>query len=102
MACKYVQASHSILLRNETILFHESQNVRLLKEHDLLIEGNLISNIGQDLVLPPGCKEIDCTSKIISPRFIDAHRHLWQSQVRFPVSSIAPACGQHSLVNHLT
>ncbi|OGM39566.1 hypothetical protein ABOM_011786 [Aspergillus bombycis] len=74
--------SHSTLLRNGTILFHEGQNVRWLKDHDLLIEGDKISEIGQNLVAPSGCKQIDCAAKIISPGFIDAHHHLWQSQLK--------------------
>ncbi|OJJ35947.1 hypothetical protein ASPWEDRAFT_41169 [Aspergillus wentii DTO 134E9] len=71
-----------ILLRNGTILVHEGDKVKWLKEHDLLIEGNAIGQIGQALPSTSGCREIDCTSKIISPGFIDAHHHLWQSQLK--------------------
>ncbi|PLB45058.1 amidohydrolase [Aspergillus steynii IBT 23096] len=72
----------SILLRNGTILQHEGQEVRSLKECDLLIEGDKITGIGQNLAPPTGCKEVDCTSKIISPGFINGHHHLWQSQLK--------------------
>jgi cytosine/adenosine deaminase-related metal-dependent hydrolase len=73
-----------ILLRNGTVLTHEGDNVVVLREHDILVKGNIIKAIGKDLA--PRDHEgrvIDCTGKIISPGFIDTHHHLWQTQVKY-------------------
>lgn len=73
---------HSLLLRGGTILFHEGNKVKVLEDCDLLTEGNKISKIGSSLNPPPGTRIVDCRNKIVSPGFIDTHRHLWQSQVK--------------------
>ena len=49
---------------------------------DVLIEGPSISAVGPNLQPPPGATIIDCTNAIVSPGFIDTHRHTWQTQLR--------------------
>ncbi|PCH04011.1 Amidohydrolase 1 [Penicillium occitanis (nom. inval.)] len=72
----------SILLRNGTVLSHDGDKVVVLKNHDILIVGNTIRQIGQNLTLPGEGRVIDCTDKIVSPGFIDTHHHLWQTQLK--------------------
>jgi cytosine/adenosine deaminase-related metal-dependent hydrolase len=71
----------SILLRNGTVLSHDGPKVVVLRNHDILVKGNTIDQIGQNLTLQGEGLVIDCTDKIISPGFIDTHHHLWQTQV---------------------
>ncbi|KAJ5356377.1 hypothetical protein N7517_010986 [Penicillium concentricum] len=72
----------AILLQGGTVLAHEGDLVKVLCDHDILIVGNKIEDIGQGLTLPDGSavRVIDCQGKIVSPGFIDTHHHLWQSQ----------------------
>jgi cytosine/adenosine deaminase-related metal-dependent hydrolase len=75
----------TILLQGGTVLAHEGDRVKVLCNHDILIVGNRIEDIGQGLTLPDrsAVRVIDCQGKIVSPGFIDTHHHLWQSQVHF-------------------
>ncbi|CEL07317.1 hypothetical protein ASPCAL10477 [Aspergillus calidoustus] len=74
----------SILLQAGTVLTHQGDRVKVLRDHDVLIVGNKIKAIGRGLTLRDGTTDrvIDCRGKIISPGFIDTHHHLWQSQMR--------------------
>jgi cytosine/adenosine deaminase-related metal-dependent hydrolase len=91
----------SILLQAGTVLTHQGDRVKVLRDHDVLIGGNKIKAIGRGLTLPDGTTDrvIDCRGKIISPGFIDTHRHLWQSQVPIPPPSYSPPIFYCSLTN---
>lgn len=73
----------TILLRGGTLLIHNSSNDVISQKADLLITGNLITRISS-AIDPPSIvtKIIDCHGKIISPGFIDTHRHMWQTQLK--------------------
>ena len=43
---------------------------------DILIENNIIKEIGNDIVVPLDCEIIDANNTFIYPGFIDAHTHL--------------------------
>ena len=75
------------LLRNAIILVHdENDHVKPHYNTDLLIEGDTIAAIGNDLALPPpsqaNIRIIDCTDKIVCPGLVDTHHHLWQTQLK--------------------
>ena len=73
----------SILLQNGTLLVHdENDNLSILHETDLLIEDGKISKISTNIQPPLEAEIIDCTSKIVSPGFVDTHHHVWQTQLK--------------------
>jgi cytosine/adenosine deaminase-related metal-dependent hydrolase len=74
--------SHSILLKNGIALIHDAQNHVVPTKTSILIEHGKIAEIAQDITTPAGVEVIDCTDKIISPGFIDTHRHGWQTQLK--------------------
>ncbi|OAA56301.1 Metal-dependent hydrolase, composite domain protein [Niveomyces insectorum RCEF 264] len=52
---------------------------------DVLVEDGTITRVGRGLVLPStseGVEEIDASNAILSPGFVDTHRHMWQTQLR--------------------
>ena|ERR1700761_7004878 len=72
----------SVLLKNGTALIHdESDHVKPVKTN-ILIEGNKIAKIGNNITADSSTEVVDCTDKIISPGFIDTHHHLWQTQLK--------------------
>ncbi|MEV0415164.1 amidohydrolase family protein [Streptomyces sp. NPDC050448] len=48
---------------------------------DLLVEGDTIAAIGPDLSRD-GAVVVDATGMILSPGFVDTHRHAWETQLR--------------------
>lgn len=71
-----------LLLQNGTVLQHDAQdNVIALKNTDVLIEDDRIVKIGHGIE-PQDGSIIDCDGKIIAPGFINAHHHVWQSQLK--------------------
>ncbi|KAH6645857.1 amidohydrolase [Truncatella angustata] len=75
-------SSSKVLLKGGNLLVHDAQGHVVPTVADLLIEGQLISRIAEDIQACSGAKVIDCHGKIISPGFIDTHRHLWQTQYK--------------------
>lgn len=72
----------SILLKNGTLLIHSADGVVKPSICDLLIRGNVIERIAKDISAEPETVVIDCTDKIVSPGFIDTHRHMWHTQMK--------------------
>ncbi|KAJ5394684.1 hypothetical protein N7509_006471 [Penicillium cosmopolitanum] len=91
----------SKLLRGGVVLVHGEKDNVLPYLADILIEGDRISKIEACIPPPPGCLVIDCTDKVISPGFVDTHRHVWQSPLKgffgnaalFPYLAIIIAAG---------
>src|SRR5206468_11245875 len=59
-----------------------------LPHTDVLIEGDVIKSVGQDLEAPPHANVIDARNRIVMPGFVDTHRHTWQT----PVRGVLPSC----------
>ncbi|MCU5774531.1 amidohydrolase family protein [Erwiniaceae bacterium BAC15a-03b] len=91
-----VAATHdTLLIRNGYILTMKAGEADL-QDADLLIRGNQIVQIGQDLAAP-GAQVINAKGKMVLPGFVDAHSHLSVTTMRgqfrnqqgkfFPVSN---------------
>lgn len=75
--------SSQILLQNGTVLQHdEKDNVLVLRNTDVLVSDGRIAEISQDINKPEHASVIDCKGKIISPGLINAHHHMWRSQLK--------------------
>jgi cytosine/adenosine deaminase-related metal-dependent hydrolase len=72
----------TILLRGGTVILHGENDTLSTMQADVLIEGTAISKIETSIVAPDGCEVIDCTNKIISPGFVDTHRHMWETALK--------------------
>lgn len=66
-----------ILIKNGNLLTMENDNVIV---GDVLIEGDKIVKIGQNIEVDETCEIIDATDKYVMPGIIDAHCHigLWE------------------------
>ncbi|KAH9887482.1 hypothetical protein F4778DRAFT_756859 [Xylariomycetidae sp. FL2044] len=72
------------LLSGGTIVaFDEaSQALRVIRNGSLVIQGDQIAAISESAYpddIPDGTEIIDCSNKIITPGFVDTHRHGWQT-----------------------
>ena len=74
------QEVENILITNANIF--DGTHDALVKNQSVLIEGNLIKQIGSDIKAPNGATVIDAKGATLSPGFIDAHTHLqWNLSV---------------------
>lgn len=76
-----VKMGAKYIIKNATVV---SMDVAIgnVPNCDVLIEGEFISAVGSNLDYPSNCTVIDGTNAIVSPGFVDTHRHTWQSQLR--------------------
>ena len=82
---QYVAIGTSLkLLRGGTIIAFDqnTEQLQIIRNGSLLIEGDKITSISSTPWpnnITHGFEVIDCTNKIITPGFIDTHRHGWQT-----------------------
>lgn len=69
-----------ILIKNARYLIKSADEV--LEHVDVLIEGNRIAKIGQDLDNMRHATLIDATNRIVCPGFINMHTHLYQNMLK--------------------
>ena len=67
--------SGAVLLQNATIVTMSDADGGVLENADILIEGDRIKEIGENLTAPRGAETVDLEGKTIIPGFIDAHAH---------------------------
>jgi 5-methylthioadenosine/S-adenosylhomocysteine deaminase len=54
----------------------------ILKNAEVLMEGDTIMEVGQGLLRGRGAQVVDATGKIVMPGFVETHNHMWQSLTR--------------------
>ncbi|MET7709847.1 amidohydrolase family protein [Micromonospora sp. NPDC005413] len=62
-----------------------------LKRGDVLVRGDRIAAVGPDLRSHPeaaGATVINTAGRIVSPGFVDTHRHAWQAQLRRSIPDV--------------
>ncbi|MEV6814367.1 amidohydrolase family protein [Micromonospora sp. NPDC051296] len=62
-----------------------------LERGDVLVREDRIAAVGPDLRSHPeaaGATVIDTTGRIVSPGFVDTHRHAWQAQMRRSIPDV--------------
>jgi len=71
----------AVLLRGGTVLpMDDARSV--LTGTDVLVVGDRIAAVGQDLDTPDGALVVDAADGIVMPGMIDTHRHMWQTAMR--------------------
>ncbi len=78
-----IMSQSPILMKNGTIITStgNSLTTKVFKSSILIRDGK-IAKIGDNLTEDDDVRVIDCQGCLISPGFVDAHRHLWQTQAR--------------------
>jgi imidazolonepropionase-like amidohydrolase len=74
-----IQLSAQLLIRNVNVV--DVDNKKILNGYDVIVINDRIASIHKDKMykLPPGTDVIDGTGKWLSPGFVDAHVHFFQS-----------------------
>lgn len=69
------------IIKNATVVSVDS-TIGNVPKCDVLIENGFISAVGSNLQHSSDHMVIDGTHAIVSPGFVDTHRHTWQTQLR--------------------
>jgi cytosine/adenosine deaminase-related metal-dependent hydrolase len=69
-----------ILFTGATIVTMDP-DLGVIDRGDLLVEGDTITAVGPDLS-PGDAVVVDATGTILTPGFVDTHRHAWEAQLR--------------------
>ena len=80
----------SMLLTGGTVVTMDPA-VGDLPRGDVLVSGEHIVAVGPDLSAHPqalGAEVVDTTGRIVSPGFVDTHRHAWQAQLRRSIPDV--------------
>lgn len=70
------------LLQGGTVLIHGEGDRITPTVTDILLQDDRIALIEKEIAPPANADIVDCTGKIISPGFVDSHRHLWQTMLK--------------------
>lgn len=74
-------AMSMVLIKNGSVVTMDD-NVRNLDRGDILIDGDKIAEIGENIQAPPGTEQFDATDMIVMPGLVNAHIHTWQTGLR--------------------
>jgi 5-methylthioadenosine/S-adenosylhomocysteine deaminase len=76
-----IEPGRPVVLRCGTVLTMDDAHA-ILRDADVLIEGDKIAAVGPGLEVPEGAYEIDASDGIVMPGMVDTHRHMWQTALR--------------------
>ena len=77
----------SLLIQGGRVLTFNSDKSISFPRKDILIDRNRIAKVELDIKFDG--PTIDASNKIVSPGFIDTHRHLWQSHLRTSTANLS-------------
>ena len=69
-----------VVFRNAIVITVDTPGV--IWDGDVLVTGQTIAAVGPKLEVPEGTLEIDAKGGILTPGFVDTHRHMWQTALR--------------------
>lgn len=69
-----------VVFRNAIVVTVDTPGV--IWDGDVLVTGSTIAAVGTNLDVPDGTLEIDASGGILTPGFVDTHRHMWQTALR--------------------
>ncbi|KZW01510.1 amidohydrolase [Exidia glandulosa HHB12029] len=77
-------APTSILLKGGTVIAFntESESLEILRDTSVLVVEDRIAGLygpSDSISLPDGTEVVECFGQIVSPGFVDTHRHGWQT-----------------------
>lgn len=74
--------TNHLLIRNADYIITMDAAERVLQHADILIEGNRIVQLGQNLPLPPQTREYSAAGRIVIPGMVNVHQHCSHTIVR--------------------
>ncbi|KAL6693121.1 hypothetical protein J3F84DRAFT_381667 [Trichoderma pleuroticola] len=79
----FVDAASTLLSGGTIIAWDDSANyLKIIRNGSVLITDDRIASVNanpQSSELPPGTKVVDISNQILTPGFVDTHRHGWQT-----------------------
>jgi cytosine/adenosine deaminase-related metal-dependent hydrolase len=89
--CLTAVSAASILFRGGTVVAFnkQTQGLRVIRDGSVLVTNDRIAGVfdGAPTKAPPGVEIVDISGKILTPGFIDTHRHGWQTAFKTMASN---------------
>src|ERR1700691_5011703 len=80
--------SMSLLIRNATILAMDGAHGSAPFTGDILVQGDRIAAVGQNVPAPDGVQVIDGTHRLVMPGLINGHLHSWEAMFKGPYDNM--------------
>jgi 5-methylthioadenosine/S-adenosylhomocysteine deaminase len=72
----------SLLIRNATVLAMGGPQGSTPFRGDILVEGDRIAGVGQNVPVPEAAQIVDGTDKLVIPGLVNAHVHSWEAMFK--------------------